>query len=145
MCASKHYLFHSGSMPALRHYTRDIARIERTAPKDAVLSFRCFDAVDAKEVTLKIKTVGVTSRERFTVALNGKPLPGERIRRLHASDGRDARIHSIKLEPYSQFIFGLAPEMLCRGDNRLTVALAEQEPDVTDAIELLEMELLLRY
>jgi hypothetical protein len=141
----KHYLFYTGSSQSYRHYTQDVACIDRAAPKPAALSFRCFEGADAKEITLKLKTVGVTTHERFSFTLNGKPIPGDRIQRLHAPDGRDARIHSVPLQPYSQFVFRLAPEMLHRGDNQLTVFLDEKEADVTGKIDLVEMELLLRY
>jgi hypothetical protein len=141
----KHYLFYTGSSPTYRHYTQDIASIDRAGPKSAELSFRCFDSADAKEVRLKLKTVSVTTHEQFSFTINGTPIPGDLIERLHAPDGRDARIHSIELGPYSQFVFRLSPEMLHRGDNHLIVSLDEQEPDITGKIELLEMELLLHY
>ena len=141
----KHYLFYTGSSPSFRHYTQDIAFIERAAPKPAALSFRCYDARDGKAITLKLKTAGVTTRERFSFTLNDKPIPSDRIQRLHAPDGRDARIHSIVLLPYSQFVFNLPPDMLRRGENQFTVTLDEKEPDLTGNIALVEMELLLRY
>lgn len=71
------------------------------------------------------------------VTFSVPPVPDDRIRRLRAPDGRDARIHSIKLEPYSQFIFRLAPEMLSGDDNRLTVVLEDEEPDLTGVIDIL--------
>jgi hypothetical protein len=138
----KHYLFYTGSRTDYRHYTQDIAYIDRVAAKPAELSFRCYHSANAREATLKLKTVGVTTREQFSFTLNGKPILAKR---LHSPGGRDARIHSIPLQPYSQFIFTLAPDMLHRGDNQLTVSLVEKEPDVTGKIDLVEMELLLRY
>ena len=142
---NKHFLFYTGWSASYRHYTQDAAAISRDAPKPAELSFRCYDARDAKEITLKLKTVGVTTRERFSFTLNGKPIPANRVQRLHAHGGRDARIHSVVLLPYSQFVFNLSRDMLRRGDNQLTVTLNEKEPDLTGNITLVEMELLLRY
>jgi len=141
----KHYLFYTGSRTDYRHYTQDMAFIDRAAPTPAELSFRCYHAANAKKLTLKLKTVSVTTREQFAFNLNGQPIASERIRRLHSPGGRDARIHSIKLEPYSQFEFNLSRDMLRRGDNRLTVSLNNKESDLTGKIELLELELLLRY
>ena len=46
---------------------------------------------------------------RVQSGLNGRAIDAARIRRLHAPGGRDARIHSIPLEPYSQYIVTLAP------------------------------------
>ncbi|MCX6910602.1 MAG: hypothetical protein NTY01_21530 [Verrucomicrobia bacterium] len=138
----KHYLFYMGPSP-YRHYTQEVASIDRAAPKPAELSFRCYHAANAKKVTLKLKSVGVTTREQFSFSLNSQPIASERIQRLHAPGGRDARIHSIKLEPYSQFEFDLSRDMLHSGDNRLTVSLTDKESDLTGKIELLELELLL--
>jgi len=149
----KHYLFYTGTMAGYgtasvagyRHYTQDAAFIARAAPQPAQLSFRCYDAGGANQITLKLKTVGVTTREQFRFSLNGQPVPPSRICRLHAPGGRDARIHSIPLLPYSQFVLNLSRDMLRRGENRLTVSLGEKEPDLTGNIALAEMELLLRY
>jgi hypothetical protein len=141
----KHYLFYLGSNATYRHYTQDFAAIDRAAPTPAELSFRCYHAANAKKLTLKLKTVGVTTNEQFTFTLNGQPIASERITRLHAPGGRDARIHSIPLAPYSQFEFNLSRDMLRCGENRLVVSLSNKEPDLTGKIELLELELLLRY
>ena len=103
----KHYLFYTGSLASYRHYTQDIAAIDRAEPRPAELLFRCHAGDEAREVTLKLKVVGVTTREQFRFTLNGRPLPGGITRRLHAPGGRDARIHSTKLEPYSQYVFTL--------------------------------------
>ncbi|MBI5394129.1 MAG: hypothetical protein HZA91_02405 [Verrucomicrobia bacterium] len=141
----KHYLFYTGSRTDYRHYTQDMAFMDRAIAKPAELSFRCYDGRNAKEITLKLKTAGVTTREQFSFTLNGRPVPPNRIRRLHASGGRDARIHSVVLQPYSQFVFNLSHDMLRRGENQLTVTPDEKEPDLTGKIDLVEMELLLRY
>jgi hypothetical protein len=141
----KHYLFYLGSNATYRHYTQDFAAIDRAAPAPAELSFRCYHAANAKKLTLKLKTVGVTTNEQFTFTLNGQPLAKDRIQRLHSPGGRDARIHSIPLAPYSQFEFNLSRDMLRRGENQLAVSLTNKESDLTGKVELLELELLLRY
>lgn len=140
----KHYLFYLGSNATYRHYTQDFAAIDRAAPMPAELSFRCYHAANAKKLTLKLKTVGVTTREQFNFTLNGQPIANNRIQRLHSPGGRDARIHSIPLAPYSQFEFNLSRDMLRHGENRLVVSLSNKETDLTGKIELLELELLLR-
>jgi len=141
----KHYLFYLGSNAAYRHYTQEFATIDRAALAPAELSFRCYHAANAKKATLKLKTVSVTTHEQFNFTLNGQPVASDRIQRLHSPGGRDARIHSIPLAPYSQFEFNLARDMLRHGDNRLTVSLSNKESDLTGKIELLELELLLRH
>lgn len=141
----KHYFFYTGSRTDYRHYTQDMAFIDRAAPTPAELSFRCYHAANAKKLTLKLKTVGVTTNEQFTFTLNGQPIANNRIQRLHSPGGRDARIHSIPLAPYSQFEFNLSRDMLRSGENRLTVSLTNKESDLTGKIELLELELLLRH
>ena len=62
-----------------------------------------------------------------------------------ASGGRDARVHSIPLKPYSQYIVTLTPEMLQCGENRLAVSLSKGEPELFGTIELVELELFLDY
>lgn len=142
----QHYRFYTGSQKrGYRHMTQDVASISRVDRRPAEMSFRCYTAADAGRIVLKLKAVNVTSHERFSFTLNGAAIPGERIEHLYAPAGRDARIHSVTLLPYSQFVFTLPPEAVRRGDNTLTVSLDRQEPDLTGRIDLVEMELLLGH
>jgi len=140
----KHYLFYvpNANYP---HYTQEHAAIDRRQPQPAEMVFRCYHAAEAKAVRLQVKAANVTIRDEFSLALNGRAIDAARIRRLHASGGRDARIHSIPLQPYSQYIVTLAPDMLQRGENRLAVSLCKGEPELFGSIELVELELFLHY
>jgi hypothetical protein len=140
----KSYLFYVPN-PDYPHYTPERAAIDRGKPQPAEMVFRCYDAADAKTLRLQVKTVNVTIRDEFSLALNGQAIDAARIRRLHAPGGRDARIHSIPLEPYSQYVVTLAPDMLQRGENRLTVSLRKGHPDLGGSIQLAELELFLHY
>ena len=139
----KHYLFYVPN-PDYPHYTPEHAAIDRRKPQPAELAFRCYHAAGATTIRLQVKAVGVTVRDQFSLALNGQPIDAARIRRLHASGGRDARIHSIPLAPYSEYVVTLAPKMLRSGDNRLTVALSKADPELFEPIGLVELELFLQ-
>ena len=89
--------------------------------------------------------VGVTIRDHFELRLNGSEIANDRIQRLHAPGGRDARIHSIRLEPYSQYVIRLKPDMLRRGDNCLRVTLKRKDPNLFGQIEVRELELFVCY
>jgi len=140
----RQYLFYMGSSP-YHHYTQESAFIDRLTPEPADLTFRCYHTETAAEVQLQIKVAGVTIRDACAFELNGRPITDARIRRLHAPGGRDARIHSIPLDPYSQYTLSCSPGMLRPGDNRLTVTLTEGEPDLFGRIDLVELELFLEY
>ena len=140
----KHYLFYMPN-PDMLHYTREQASIDRQDPRPAELVFRCYDADGARSVQLEVKTARVTVADEFRLTLNGQPLDASRIRRLHAPGGRDARVHSLKLDPYSQFVVTLTPKMLNRGENRLGVTLHQGDAGVRGKIDLVELELRLQY
>jgi len=140
----KKYLFYT-NIPSYRHTVPEQADIERTKPQPAELHFRCYEeAAEAKEMRLELKTVGVSTFDQFKFQLNDHPIPSSRIQRLHAPGGRDARIHPVKLAPYSQYVINVLGN-LDRGENRLTVTLVKQDPDIVGKIELLEMELFVNY
>ena len=139
----KHYLFYVPN-PDYAHYTPERAAIDRRKPEPAVLTFRCYHAAEAKAIRLQVKVAGVSTRDEFSLMLNDQAVDASRVRRLHASGGRDARIHSIRLEPYSQYVMTLAPDMLRRGENRLTVTLSKPDPHLTGSIQVVELELSLQ-
>ena len=142
--ADRHYLFYWASSP-YRHYTPQPPAIGRLAPEPAELTFRCYHVAQASRTELRVKTVGVTIRDAFAFRLNGKPIDPARIERLHAPGGRDTRIHGTRLDPYSQFVIQLAPDMLAEGDNVLTVALTAREPDLFGTLAVAELELLVSH
>ena len=94
---------------------------------------------------LRVKVEGVTARGQFAFALNGKPVAPDCVQRLHAPRGRDTRVHSVPLEPYSQYVLLLSGGELHHGINVLTVALTERDPDLFGTVGLVELELALRY
>jgi hypothetical protein len=143
--ADKRFLFYMepASYP---HYAPEQASIERLDPQAAEVVWRCYeDFGSAREMELELKLVGVTICDRFEFRVNGELVEESRLRRLHSANGRDARLHSVRLEPYSQYTIALDPAALRRGDNRLTVSLVEGEPDLLGTIEVREVALSVRY
>lgn len=140
----KEYVFYMAP-GSYRHYTSPPPAIDRLAPKPVEMPFRCYQFRSAGEIVLKVKTVGVTIRDAFELELNGIPIPAQRIERLHAPGGRDARVHGVPLEPYSQYVVQLSHEVLKEGDNCLRVELVEREPDLFGTIVLAELEVLVRH
>ncbi len=140
----KHYLFYM-SNAAYRHYTPERASIERLQPEPAELVFRCYHAAAASACTLKLKAVSVTVFDEFAFSFNGRPLSADRVQRLHAPGGRDTRVHSVPLDPYSEFVIDLDAGWFAAGENALTVSLVKADPDLFSSIALRELELILRY
>jgi len=140
----KEYLFYMAP-GSYRHYTPPPPAIDRLAPEAVEMPFRCHQFRTAKEIVLKVKTVGVTTRDVFELELNDIPVPVQRIERLHAAGGRDARVHGVPLEPYSQFVVQLSHDVLKEGDNRLRVELVEREPGLFGTITLAELEVMVRH
>ena len=64
---------------------------------------------------------------------------------LYAAHGRDARIHTIKLEPYLLYEIALEPGLMKKGENLLEVEPSRLLPGLRDTISLLEIELIARY
>ena len=56
-----------------------------------------------------------------------------------------ARLHPTRLAPYSLFVVRLSPDLLQRGENRLTGTLCAQEPNLFGTIALRELELFVNY
>ena len=143
-CRDRHYVFYTADAP-YHHHSPERASIERLNPRAVDMAFRCYHFAEARDIRLQLKTVGVSIRDSFEFRLNGKSIASERIDRLHAPGGRDARIHGTKLEPYSQYVMELAPNMLEVGQNRLTVSMEAAEPDLFGPVDLLELELFVRF
>jgi hypothetical protein len=143
--ADKRFLFYLGP-PPYRHHVTEGAGIERLQPRPAELVWRCYeDFGSASETRLELKLVGVTLRDRFEFRLNGEIISGDRLQRLHASNGRDARLHPTSLGPYSLYVLRPNPATLRRGENRLSISLTQGEPNLLGAIDVRELEVTVRY
>ncbi len=143
--ADKRFLFYMEPSP-YRHMVQEQAGIERLAPCPAEVVWRCYeDYAAAREIALELKLVGVTIHDQFGFALNGEAVTPARVRRLHSANGRDARLHSVKLDPYSLYVLDLDHAHLLQGVNRLSVRLIASEPDLLGAIEVREVKLSVGY
>lgn len=129
-----------------RHYAPGWQTLRRSEPAPVNLPWRCWEHTEAaREITIEIKLVGVTPRDEFAFAINGATVDRERIERLHASGGRDARVHAIPLEPYSVYTLEVDAGNLTRGDNTLTITLTDADPMLLNEIETREMYVDVRY
>ncbi|MCD6359373.1 MAG: hypothetical protein J7M38_00830, partial [Armatimonadetes bacterium] len=113
----KRFLFFTDTSRC-RHAVPERAELDRFNPRPVDLTWRCYeDFEQAALVRVELKLVGVTIRDEFAFSINGHSIEPERVERLHASNGRDARVHGISLDPYSLYSFELRAEELRRGEN----------------------------
>jgi len=121
-----------------------------SAPQDdkpaAAFTFHCYeDFAAAREITLELKLVGVSLRDQFAFSVNDQAVPGERVTRLHSASGRDARVHSVSLDPYSQYTLKLDARRLTPGANILEVTLTQRHPALLGTVQLREVKLDVKY
>jgi hypothetical protein len=140
---SKHYLFYFSNDANYRHYDPDVASLDRRAgPGRLNAAFRCHEDCDrARAIALRFKIENVARLEQFQASLNGHPLQPGRQRVRYAANGRDTRIHTVKLGPYLEYEIALQPNQLRRGENVLEVTPTRLTPDLTTKINLVEIEL----
>ena len=94
---------------------------------------------------LRLKVENVARAEQFQATLNGHPLqPGPHQVR-YSANGRDTRIHTVKLEPYLQYEIALLPNQLRKGENLLEVTPVRLAAELATKIQLVEIELCVRY
>lgn len=144
---NKRFLFYWSNDTRHRHYDPDVVSLKRGS-NDATLqaAFRCYEDYDrAKDLTLRLKVENVARTEQFNIAVNGRPIAAENLRVLYAANGRDARIHTIKLQPYLLYEIALDPSLMKQGENLLEVEPSRLLPWLRDTISLLEIELIARY
>jgi hypothetical protein len=143
----KRFLFYYSGETSYRHHAPDVASMERGRGQDQLkAAFRCYeDYGRARNLTLRFKIENVVRREQFQVHLNGQPMQPDRQQVRYAANGRDTRIHSVKLGPYLEYEIFLRPNQLCTGENVLTVTPTRLNTDLKTKINLVEMELLVRY
>jgi hypothetical protein len=144
---NKHFLFYPTRVQNYRHHDPDQARLDRAANDGALrAAFRCYeDCAAANRLTLKFKLENTLRSERFSLSLNGRPIDARRTTLRYASNGRDARMHTVTLGPYLEYEVALAPEQLNAGENVLVVTPTKLIPGLKPAIHLLELELSVEY
>ena len=109
-------------------------------------TFRCYENYDrAQIITLRFKIENVARTEQFQTSLNGQPIEASQQQMRYAANGRDTRIHTVKLGPYLEYEITLQPSQLRKGENHLEVIPSKLLPDLTPKINLLEIELLVHY
>ena len=139
----KHYLFYMQDQ-IYPHYPPGPATIDRSQPTSAALPFRIADAPAGEPgAELRVKLASVTRNDAFEFCLNAQPLATDRITRLHAVRGRDARVHSVRLDPYSLYVLKPGPAALKAGENVLEIRSVALEPNLIGAITAAELEVLI--
>lgn len=128
-----------------RHYAPGWQTIQRLEPAPAQIPWRCYHVAANASVRLEVKAVGVSTRDRFAFSVNGRPIPADAVERLHAPGGRDLRVHSIALEPYSLYALSIDPALLRDGENTLTVSLTGADPLLFGEIAFREMRVSVRH
>jgi hypothetical protein len=63
----------------------------------------------------------------------------------YAANGRDTRIHTVKLGPYLEYEVTLQPSQLSKGENVLEITPTRLIPAVATKINLVEIELHIAY
>jgi len=143
----KRFLFHWTNDTRYRHYAPELSSIDRgeeTGSLEAV--FRCYEDYDrAKELTLRFKIENVARSETFGITLNGRPIEPPQQAITYAANGRDTRTHTVKLGPYLRYEVSLRPSQLKQGENLLAIKPAQLIADLTGKINLVEIELSVRY
>ncbi|HUT89790.1 MAG TPA: hypothetical protein VMY37_09855 [Thermoguttaceae bacterium] len=143
----KRFLFYWCKDTHYRHYAPDVESFDRGEEEKRLEAvFRCYEDYDrAKVTTLAFKIENVARSERFEITLNGRRIdPGDqRVR--YASNGRDTRIHTVKLEPYLRYEVSLKPGQLNAGENTLEIRPTRLVAELVGKIHLVEIELAVRY
>jgi hypothetical protein len=144
---NKRFLFYFNTNTSYRHYDPDQAGLNRPADGGQLkAAFRCYEDYDrARTITLRFKIENVARTEQFRAKLNGQPIEAPQQQVRYAANGRDTRIHTVKLGPYLQYEITLQPAQLRKGDNLLEVVPTKLLPELATKINLLEIELLVRY
>jgi len=143
----KRFLFYFCDSPGYRHHDVDRASVERGDSDGALrAAFWCFEDFDrADAITLRLKVQHVARREQFSLSLNGQHITSDLVRVSYAANGRDTRVHTVTLGPYMEYEVALGPSRMRRGGNALEVIPAQLVPELAGVINLVELELLVRY
>jgi hypothetical protein len=144
---NKRFLFYCGNDLTYRHYAPDVAAFERGQPASVLeAKFRCYeDYARAKKRLLRFKIENVARSEQFAVTLNGRRIKQRDQAVLYASNGRDTRIHTVRLEPYLYYEIPLKPEQLVRGGNSLEITPTRLLAGLSGRVRLVEIEFVVDY
>jgi hypothetical protein len=143
----KHFLFYFSNDASYRHYDPDRASVDRREGQGKLkATFRCWEDYErTRAVTLRFKVENVARTEQFQASLNGRPVEPGRQQVRYAANGRDTRIHTVKLGPYLEYEISVRPDQLSKGENVLEVAPTRLTADLATKINLVEIELHVRY
>lgn len=145
----KRFLFYWSKDTGYRHYAQDAAFVDRGhKQRNLKAVFRCYEDYDrAKKISLRFKIENVARTEQFEITLNGRRIdPQDQSQSiLYASNGRDTRIHTVKLGPYFLYDLSLKPGQLEKGENTLQIKPTRLEADLVGNIHLVEIELTLQF
>ncbi len=139
-----------------RHYDPDLASMDRRSGQAGSLphggqrrlkaALRCYEDYDRTQaIALRFKIENVARTEQFQASLNGHRIEPGRGQVRYAANGRDTRIHTVKLGPYLEYEVALRPDQLRRGENVLEVTPKRLTADLATKINLVEIELHVRY
>lgn len=143
----KRFLFYFSNDARYRHYDPDLSSLNRPANMGQLKAvFRYYEDHDrARAITLRFKIENVARTEHFQTSLNGQPIAPSHQQIRYAANGRDTRIHTVKLGPYLEYEITLRPAQLKKGENHLEITPTKLLPELTTKINLLEIELLVHY
>ncbi len=143
----KRFLFYFSRNASYRHYDPDQSGLNRPADEGPLkAAFRCYeDYGHTRTVTLRFKVENVARTEQFQATLNGQPIEAGQQHVRYAANGRDTRVHTVKLGPYLEYEISLHPSQLKKGENHLELTPTRLIPELATRINLLEIELLVGY
>jgi len=143
----KRFLFYFSNETGYRHFDPDRASMDRGGGERRLkAAFRCYEEYErARAIALRFKIENVARTEQFQASLNGRPFEPGTCQVRYAANGRDTRIHTVKLGPYLEYEAALRPNQLVKGENVLEVAPKRLTADLAAKINLVEVELHVRY
>jgi hypothetical protein len=143
----KRFLFYFSNDARYRHYDPDLASIDRQGSQGRLkAAFRCYEDYDrTRAITLRLKIENVARADQFQASLNGQVIEPSQQQVRYAANGRDTRIHTVKLGPYLAYEVALRPNQLRRGENVLEITPTRLIPDLATKINLVEIELHIAY
>jgi hypothetical protein len=142
--ADKRFLFCVEKKSQYWHFAPAELWLDRLGAGSAEFVWQCYeDYAAAEKITLELKLVGVSLRDEFAFTINGHPVP--QTQRLYSSSGRDARIHSLPLDPYSQYTIQVDADWMASGANTLGIAFTQRNPALLGQVQLREVALDIAY